>query len=66
MPISRSLLDSLRKIIPPLDGSLHKGQSGRVGVVGGAQEYVLPFLLTPKIFLNAMCVVTPVHPSSPP
>ena len=40
MPISRSLLDSLRKIIPPLDGSLHKGQSGRVGVIGGAQEYV--------------------------
>jgi ATP-dependent NAD(P)H-hydrate dehydratase len=43
MPVSRSLLDSLRKIIPPLDGSLHKGQSGRVGVIGGAQEYVPTF-----------------------
>ncbi|KAF9785016.1 Ribokinase-like protein [Thelephora terrestris] len=39
MPVSRSLLDSLRKIIPPLDGSLHKGQSGRVGIMGGAQDY---------------------------
>lgn len=24
---------------PPLDGSLHKGQSGRVAVVGGSIEY---------------------------
>ena len=46
MPIPRSLLDSLRKIIPPLDGSLHKGQSGRVGVIGGAQEYVPTLSLT--------------------
>ena len=43
MPIPRSLYDSLKKIIPPLDGSLHKGQSGRVGVIGGAQEYVPTF-----------------------
>lgn len=48
MPVSRSLLDSLRKIIPPLDGSLHKGQSGRVGVIGGAQEYALTFFLISK------------------
>ena len=40
MPIPRSFRDSLKKIIPPLDGTLHKGQSGRVGVIGGAQEYV--------------------------
>jgi ATP-dependent NAD(P)H-hydrate dehydratase len=46
MPVSRLLLDSLRKIIPPLDGSLHKGQSGRVGIMGGAQEYALTFFLT--------------------
>ena len=43
MPIPRSFRDSLKKIIPPLDGSLHKGQSGRVGVIGGAQEYVPSF-----------------------
>jgi len=41
MPIPRSFRESLKKIIPPLDGTLHKGQSGRVGVIGGAQEYVL-------------------------
>jgi len=40
MPIPRSFRDNLKKIIPPLDGTLHKGQSGRVGVIGGAQEYV--------------------------
>lgn len=59
MPIPRHIIESLKKIIPPLDGSLHKGQSGmlrltgierfvveemeytgRVGVLGGAKEYV--------------------------
>jgi len=50
MPIPRSLLESLKKIIPPLDGSLHKGQSGRVGVIGGAQECVLvPFAISEVI-----------------
>lgn len=48
MSISRSLFDSLKKIIPPLDGSLHKGQSGRVGVIGGAQEYASTFFLKPQ------------------
>jgi ATP-dependent NAD(P)H-hydrate dehydratase len=52
MPVSRSLLDSLKKIIPPLDGSLHKGQSGRVGVIGGAQEYVPTFPLSYMRILN--------------
>jgi len=62
MPISRALLEQVKKLIPPLDGSLHKGQSGkyiptinlltgtikpngrhlgRVGVLGGALEYVM-------------------------
>jgi hypothetical protein len=52
MPVPRSLLDSLRKIIPPLDGSLHKGQSGRVGVIGGAQEYV------PALSLSSLSILT--------
>ncbi|PPQ76253.1 hypothetical protein CVT26_008288 [Gymnopilus dilepis] len=29
MPISRALLEQVKKLIPPLDGSLHKGQSGQ-------------------------------------
>lgn len=41
MTISRALLDKIKQIIPPLNGTLHKGQSGRVGVLGGAQESVI-------------------------
>ncbi|KAH0582999.1 hypothetical protein H2248_010890 [Termitomyces sp. 'cryptogamus'] len=39
MPIPRQTFEHLRRLIPPLDGSLHKGQSGRVGVLGGALDY---------------------------
>jgi len=39
MPVSKTILDQLKQLIPPLNGSLHKGQSGRVGVLGGAQDY---------------------------
>ena len=28
MPVSRVLLEQIKKLVPPLDGSLHKGQSG--------------------------------------
>lgn len=41
MPVPRQLLNEIRQFVPPLNGSLHKGQSGRVGVLGGALEYVL-------------------------
>ena len=58
MPIPRSLLDNLRKIIPPLDGSLHKGQSGRVGVIGGAQEYVPTLSLIHEYPKRTMCSYT--------
>lgn len=39
MPIPREVLGKIKQFIPPLNGKLHKGQSGRVGVVGGAQDY---------------------------
>ncbi|PPQ98934.1 hypothetical protein CVT24_003561 [Panaeolus cyanescens] len=39
MPVPRTIIEQVKKLIPPLDGSLHKGQSGRVGVLGGASEY---------------------------
>ncbi|KAG7093828.1 hypothetical protein E1B28_007467 [Marasmius oreades] len=39
MPIPRQIFDQIKQLIPPLDGSLHKGQSGRVGVLGGALDY---------------------------
>ncbi|KIM44681.1 hypothetical protein M413DRAFT_66906 [Hebeloma cylindrosporum] len=39
MPISRTIVEQIKRLIPPLDGTLHKGQSGRVGVLGGALDY---------------------------
>ena len=31
--------DLLRYIVPSLDGSRHKGQCGRVGIIGGSQDF---------------------------
>ncbi|KAI0048114.1 Ribokinase-like protein [Auriscalpium vulgare] len=39
MPVSKAILEQIRLLIPPLNGTLHKGQSGRVGVLGGALDY---------------------------
>jgi ATP-dependent NAD(P)H-hydrate dehydratase len=43
MPLLKTVPDTvfeqIRHIIPPLDGTLHKGQSGRVGVLGGDIDY---------------------------
>ncbi len=36
---SASLRDRVRELVPPLSGALHKGQRGRIGVVGGSLEY---------------------------
>ncbi|TPX31562.1 hypothetical protein SeMB42_g07745 [Synchytrium endobioticum] len=34
-----ALVAAIRKFLPPLSQSLHKGQSGRIAVVGGSEEY---------------------------
>jgi ATP-dependent NAD(P)H-hydrate dehydratase len=34
-----NLLDRVRKLVPPLAQSLHKGQAGKIGVLGGSREY---------------------------
>ncbi|KAG6865088.1 hypothetical protein C0991_005190 [Blastosporella zonata] len=39
MPVPRQIFEQLKHLIPPLNGTLHKGQSGRVGVLGGALDY---------------------------
>ncbi|KAL0953875.1 hypothetical protein HGRIS_005049 [Hohenbuehelia grisea] len=39
MAIPRKLFEQIKQLIPPLNGTLHKGQSGRVGVLGGALDY---------------------------
>jgi ATP-dependent NAD(P)H-hydrate dehydratase len=33
------LLDQVRSIIPSLNNQLHKGQSGKIGIIGGSKEY---------------------------
>ncbi|XP_064405480.1 ATP-dependent (S)-NAD(P)H-hydrate dehydratase-like [Halichondria panicea] len=34
-----SLLQAVRSIVPPLSHASHKGQAGRIGVIGGSLEY---------------------------
>ncbi|KAI9009624.1 Ribokinase-like protein [Gaertneriomyces semiglobifer] len=36
---SKQLLETFQKIIPPLTGKLHKGQAGRIAVIGGSEDY---------------------------
>ena len=36
---SSVLASSLRRLVPPLSGRAHKGQSGRVAVLGGSRDY---------------------------
>ncbi|KAE8230198.1 hypothetical protein CF326_g4804, partial [Tilletia indica] len=33
------ILSQVKSIIPPLSAELHKGQAGRVGIVGGSKDY---------------------------
>ncbi|CAE7209223.1 unnamed protein product [Rhizoctonia solani] len=37
--MDKTLLEQIKQIIPPLSPKLHKGQAGRVGVIGGSQDY---------------------------
>ncbi|KAN0060568.1 hypothetical protein ACQY0O_007220 [Thecaphora frezii] len=37
--LHRSLLSSLHLLIPPLHPDRHKGQAGRIGIVGGSNDY---------------------------
>ncbi len=32
-------LDLIKKFIPPLNSTSHKGQSGKIGIIGGSFEY---------------------------
>ncbi|KAI8374873.1 Ribokinase-like protein [Blakeslea trispora] len=32
-------INKVRQLIPPLSGKMHKGQAGRIGVVGGSEDY---------------------------
>jgi NAD(P)H-hydrate repair Nnr-like enzyme with NAD(P)H-hydrate dehydratase domain len=37
--LHHQLLPNIKKIIPPLSSSLHKGQAGKIGIIGGSKEY---------------------------
>ncbi|CAG8798281.1 19179_t:CDS:10, partial [Cetraspora pellucida] len=39
MTLTKPSLDLIRRLIPPLSYELHKGQSGRVCVIGGSEDY---------------------------
>ncbi|RUS22990.1 hypothetical protein BC937DRAFT_94109 [Endogone sp. FLAS-F59071] len=39
MPPTKPIIDVLRQLVPPLSHEFHKGQAGRVGVVGGSEDY---------------------------
>ncbi len=39
MPMNTQLISRFKELIPKLSPDLHKGQSGRVGIVGGSREY---------------------------
>ncbi|KAI7859536.1 H-hydrate dehydratase [Circinella umbellata] len=39
MPSKIPDISKVRQIIPPLSPEMHKGQAGRVGVVGGSEDY---------------------------
>src|SRR5271154_1205515 len=47
MPVPKSVFEQIKRFIPPLDGTLHKGQSG-------ASPEMLPFLLTSE-WLSRAC-----------
>ena len=34
------LVSLVKSIVPPLTSKKHKGQAGRIGIIGGCQEYV--------------------------
>ncbi|KDE03867.1 YjeF [Microbotryum lychnidis-dioicae p1A1 Lamole] len=39
MPSHRQILARCQRLVPPLSPTLHKGQAGRIAVVGGSQDY---------------------------
>jgi ATP-dependent NAD(P)H-hydrate dehydratase len=36
---AKQILQEVRSMIPPLSEKMHKGQAGRVGIVGGSRDY---------------------------
>lgn len=47
---SEKMLADLRKMIPPLSDCFHKGQAGRIGIIGGSEKFYRNFLRNLLIF----------------
>lgn len=53
-------VESIKACVPPLDGSQHKGQAGRIGIVGGSLEYTgAPYFA--GISALKVCVIDKLH-----
>jgi hypothetical protein len=54
-------LQRVKQFIPPLSSEMHKGQAGRVGVIGGSEEYPQGpprlILVTPVPLFIRVCLV---------
>ena len=65
-PSSTSLISQARRLIPPLAADRHKGQAGRVCVVGGSRDYTgAPFFASMSSMLfGADMTFTLCHPDA--
>jgi ATP-dependent NAD(P)H-hydrate dehydratase len=41
----QDILKSIKVLAPPLSFDQHKGQAGRIGIIGGSIEWVKPFII---------------------
>ena len=39
MSANKKIISSFKKAVPKLTKELHKGQNGRIGIIGGCKEY---------------------------
>lgn len=51
------ILSLVKSIVPPLTSKKHKGQDGRIGIIGGCQEYVASYHLADCFLLMLFCPV---------
>uniref|UniRef100_A0A6I8P9K4 ATP-dependent NAD(P)H-hydrate dehydratase n=1 Tax=Ornithorhynchus anatinus TaxID=9258 RepID=A0A6I8P9K4_ORNAN len=50
-----NIFQLVRNVIPPLTTKKHKGQDGRIGIVGGCQEYTGAPYFAAISALKAVC-----------
>lgn len=61
----------LKSIVPSLTSKKHKGQDGRIGIIGGCQEYVSAkvthyYSRRQHVLTYGVCEGTPGRRTSPP